>query len=156
MKAARKFKVPELDLTLQDNRQLSTADLLGNWWVLYFYPKDSTPGCTVENRDFSDLLDQFHALGAQVFGASRDSVRSHQNFCTKQSLRVELISDPDETLCKAFDVIREKNMYGKTVLGIERSTFVIDPEGIVRAEWRKLKVKNHAQSVLDTLRELTA
>jgi antioxidant, ahpC/TSA family len=120
--------------------------------VLYFYPKDSTPGCTTEGLDFNARLDEFRALGYTVAGISRDSVKSHQNFCAKQQFRFELLSDADETVCRLFDVIKTKKLYGREYEGIERSTFVLDVAGEIRHEWRKVKVAGHAQQVLDTLR----
>ncbi len=120
--------------------------------VLYFYPKDSTPGCTTEGLDFNARLDEFRALGYTVAGISRDSVKSHQNFCAKQQFRFELLSDADETVCRLFDVIKTKKLYGREYEGIERSTFVLDAAGEIRHEWRKVKVAGHAQQVLDTLR----
>ncbi|HMW18245.1 MAG TPA: peroxiredoxin [Accumulibacter sp.] len=122
--------------------------------VLYFYPKDSTPGCTSEAQDFRDLYDQFDAVGAIVVGVSRDSLKSHENFKAKQQLPFALLSDADETLCQRFGVIKQKKMYGKDVRGIERSTFLIDRDGVLRAEWRGLKVAGHAQQVLETVRGL--
>lgn len=120
--------------------------------VLYFYPKDSTPGCTTEGLDFNARLADFQALGYTVAGISRDSVKSHQNFCAKQQFRFELLSDADETVCRLFDVIKTKKLYGREYEGIERSTFVLDAAGEIRHEWRKVKVAGHAQQVLDTLR----
>ena len=120
--------------------------------VLYFYPKDSTPGCTTEGLDFNARLADFQALGYTVAGISRDSVKSHQNFCAKQQFRFELLSDADETVCRLFGVIKTKKLYGREYEGIERSTFVLDAAGEIRHEWRKVKVANHAQQVLDTLR----
>ena len=119
--------------------------------VVYFYPKDSTPGCTTEGLDFNARLPQFQALGYTVVGISRDSVRSHQNFCSKQGFAFELLSDADETVCKMFDVIKLKKLYGKESLGIERSTFVLNAAGEIEHEWRKVKVAGHAQEVLDAL-----
>jgi peroxiredoxin Q/BCP len=124
--------------------------------VLYFYPKDNTPGCTQEGMDFRDLAGDFKALDADIYGVSRDSLKSHENFKCKYEFPFELITDPDEALCNLFDVIRMKNMYGKQVRGIERSTFLIDREGRLAREWRKVSVKGHAQAVLDALRELEA
>jgi len=121
--------------------------------VVYFYPKDNTAGCTTEGLDFNRLLPEFQALGYTVVGISRDSVKSHQNFCGKQGFRFLLLSDADETVCRLFDVIKEKNMYGKKVFGIERSTFVLDAQGNISREWRKVKAAGHAQAVLDALRE---
>ena len=120
--------------------------------VLYFYPKDSTPGCTTEGLDFNARLDEFRALGYTVAGISRDSVKSHQNFCAKQQFAFALLSDADETVCRLFDVIKTKKLYGREYEGIERSTFVLDAAGEIRHEWRKVKVAGHAQQVLDTLR----
>jgi peroxiredoxin Q/BCP len=122
--------------------------------VLYFYPKDSTPGCTAEAQQFRDLHAAFLAAGCSVLGVSRDSLRSHENFKAKQSLPFELLSDPDELLCRQFDVIRMKKLYGKEVRGIERSTFVIDRDGVLRREWRGIKVPGHAQDVLDFVKTL--
>lgn len=119
--------------------------------VVYFYPKDNTPGCTTEGLDFNARLAQFEKLGYTVVGISRDGVKSHQNFCTKQGFRFELLSDKDETVCKLFDVIKLKKLYGKESLGVERSTFVLNAEGEIMYEWREVKVGGHAQEVLETL-----
>ncbi|MET0289255.1 MAG: peroxiredoxin [Pseudoxanthomonas sp.] len=142
----------ELPLALSGGAATTLAEHAGHWLVLYFYPKDSTPGCTTEGIDFNGLLPQFEQCDARVFGVSRDSVKSHDNFCAKQGFNFPLISDADEKLCAAFDVIKEKNMYGRTVLGIERSTFLISPDARIAAEWRKVKVAGHAQAVLDALK----
>lgn len=142
----------KLPLALSTGETVRLSDYAGRWVVLYFYPKDSTPGCTTEGLEFNALLPKFAKLGADVLGVSRDSVKSHQNFCTKQGFGFALVSDGDEALCKAFDVIGEKNMYGKTVLGIVRSTFLIDPTGKLAAEWRGVKVASHAQAVFDALK----
>lgn len=141
-----------LPLALSDGGTTTLSAHAGEWLVLYFYPKDSTPGCTTEGLEFNALLPKFAKLGTGVFGVSRDSVKSHQNFCTKQGFDFRLVSDGDEALCRAFDVIHEKNMYGRKVLGIVRSTFLIDPKGRLAAEWRGVKVPGHAQAVLDTLK----
>ena len=119
--------------------------------VVYFYPKDNTQGCTTEGLDFNARLAQFEKLGYTVVGISRDGAKSHQNFCTKQGFRFELLSDKDETVCKLFDVIKLKKLYGKESLGVERSTFVLNAEGEIMYEWRKVKVGGHAQEVLETL-----
>ena len=145
-------KVPDLPLHLSGGGESTISNHAGRWLVLYFYPKDSTPGCTIEGLDFNGLLPKFRRLGADVVGVSRDSLKSHQNFCTKQGFKFELASDSDETLCDAFGVIKEKNMYGRKVLGIERSTFLIDPDGVIRQSWRPVKVAGHAQAVLDALK----
>lgn len=142
----------ELPLALSGGATTTLAAQAGHWLVLYFYPKDSTPGCTTEGINFNALLPQFKRAGAVVFGVSRDSVRSHDNFCAKQGFGFPLVSDADEALCTAFDVIRMKNMYGKQVRGIERSTFLVSPDGTLVQAWRKVKVAGHAQAVLDALK----
>lgn len=149
-------KVPDLAITLAKAGDGRLSDFRGQWLVLYFYPKDHTPGCTTEGLDFNRLLPKFRKLGATILGVSRDSAKTHQNFCEKQGFKFDLISDADERLCKAFDVIREKNMYGRKVLGIERSTFLIDPDGRIALEWRKVKVKEHAEAVLAALKDAQA
>jgi peroxiredoxin Q/BCP len=141
-----------LPLALSSGATARLSDYAGKWLVLYFYPKDSTPGCTTEGIDFNALLPKFHKLGADVLGVSRDSLRSHQNFCAKQGFRFELVSDADEKLCNAFGVIKPKKLYGREYVGIERSTFLIDPTGRVVEAWRPVKVPGHAEAVLDTLR----
>ena len=134
--------------------QGSLKDYLGDWVVLYFYPKDSTPGCTQEGRDFRDMYPSFEALGAKIFGISRDNLKSHENFKQKENFPFDLISDSTEELCRTFDVIKEKNMYGKKVMGIERSTFIINPKGDIAYVWRGVKVPMHVQAVLEKLKEL--
>lgn len=124
------------------------GDYNGNWLVLYFYPKDATPGCTTEGQDFRDKYNNFKACSAEIFGISRDSLTSHEKFKAKLSFPFELISDTDEALCNLFDVIKMKNMYGKQVRGIERSTFIINPESKCVQEWRKVKVPGHVDEVL--------
>jgi thioredoxin-dependent peroxiredoxin len=141
-----------LPLALSNGATTRLFDYTGKWLVLYFYPKDSTPGCTTEGIDFNALLPKFRKLGAEVLGVSRDSLKSHQNFCSKQGFRFELVSDPDEKLCKAFDVIKPKKLYGREYVGIERSTFLIDPAGRVAEAWRPVKVPGHAQAVFDALK----
>lgn len=142
----------DLPLALSGGETTTLGALAGQWLVLYFYPKDSTPGCTTEGIDFNALLPQFTQAGARVFGASRDSVKSHDNFCAKQGFAFPLISDGDEALCTAFDVIKLKNMYGKQVRGIERSTFLISPDSRIVQAWRKVKVAGHADTVLEALK----
>nr|WP_298122718.1 peroxiredoxin [uncultured Pseudoxanthomonas sp.] len=142
----------KLPLALSGGETTTLADYAGHWLVLYFYPKDSTPGCTTEGLDFNALLPKFKKLGATVLGVSRDSVKSHDNFCAKQGFKFPLVSDADEALCKAFDVIHEKNMYGRKVLGVVRSTFLISPDGRIAQEWRGVKVPGHADAVLDALK----
>lgn len=130
------------------------SDYKGKNVVLYFYPKDNTSGCTREGQDFRDNIAKFRRNKTVVVGVSRDSLASHEKFREKQEFPFELISDKDETLCKLFDVIREKNMYGKKVMGVERSTFLIDGNGKLRREWRKVKVDGHVDEVLEAVREL--
>lgn len=149
--------VPGFKFNATNNLQsVSLSDFAGKWVVLYFYPKDSTPGCTIEGRDFRDAHQELLALNALVFGISRDSLKSHDNFKCKYEFPFELISDPDEELCQLFDVIRMKSMYGKQMRGIERSTFLIDPEGILRHEWRRVKVVGHVDDIKETLKSLQA
>jgi peroxiredoxin Q/BCP len=142
----------KLPLALSGGESVKLSDYAGQWLVLYFYPKDSTPGCTTEGIDFNALLPKFRKLNASVLGVSRDSVKSHDNFCAKQGFRFPLVSDADEALCKAFDVIHEKNMYGRKVLGVVRSTFLISPDSRIVQEWRGVKVAGHADAVLDALK----
>ena len=143
--------LPEFEAIATGDVKVTNTSHNGQALVLYFYPKDNTPGCTTEGHDFNARLAQFEALGYTVAGISRDSVKSHQNFCAKQGFQFELLSDKDETVCKLFDVIKLKKLYGKESLGIERSTFVLDKNGEIAHEWRKVKVAGHAQEVLVTL-----
>ena len=153
MSTALNAPIPSFDaLTATSGTTVSSETLKGQFSVLYFYPKDSTPGCTTESQDFTRLFDEFQALNCQIFGVSRDSVKSHENFKAKHDMPFELISDPDENLCTVFDVMKLKNMYGKQVRGVERSTFLIDPDGVLTAEWRKVSVPEHAEAVLETLK----
>jgi len=135
--------------------EINLAQLDAEWLVIYFYPKDSTPGCTTQAVGFSCLKDQFDALNTTILGVSRDSVKAHQNFTEKQNLTINLISDKEEILCKHFDVIKEKNMYGKKVMGIERSTFIFHNGKLVK-EYRKVKAAGHAEQVLEDLKALQA
>ena len=144
----------KLPLALSGGGAATLADYAGQWLVLYFYPKDSTPGCTTEGIDFNALLPKFRKANAGVLGVSRDSVKSHDNFCAKQGFKFPLVSDGDEKLCDACGVIGEKNMYGKKVLGVIRSTFLISPDGRLAHEWRGVKVAGHAEAVLETLKAL--
>lgn len=146
--------ITAFNLAAHPTGELSNTDLLGRWCVLYFYPKDNTPGCTQESVEFQANLAAFQALNAYIVGVSRDSIKSHSNFSTKFELAFPLISDVDERLCQQFDVLKEKMNYGRKYIGIERSTFLIDPQGILRAEWRKVSVKGHVETVLTTLSEL--
>ena len=145
-------KIPSFSTILDDGSELKSKDFNGKYIIIYFYPKDSTPGCTKEGEDFRDLHKEFIKRNAQIYGVSRDSIASHQKFKAKYKFPFHLISDEDESLCKIFDVIKEKNMYGRKYMGIERSTFLINDKGQLLSEWRKVKVKGHAQEVLDTLR----
>ncbi|KTD22728.1 bacterioferritin comigratory protein [Legionella lansingensis] len=147
-------KVSSLQFAATNNLEASVEDYRGKWLILYFYPKDSTPGCTTEGQDFRDAYPQLKALNAEVFGISRDSLKSHDNFKCKEQFPFELISDKDETLCQQFDVIKMKSMYGKQVRGIERSTFLIDPQGVLRHEWRKVDVRSHVAEVIEKLKSL--
>jgi len=146
--------MPEFSLPATGGQTISLSELRGRKVVIYFYPKDNTPGCTNETKDFGALHGDFAAAGCAVFGISRDSLKSHENFKAKLELPFELISDPDEAACEAFGVMKMKNMYGKQVRGIERSTFVIDTEGRIRKEWRGVKAPGHAQEVLDFIKTL--
>ena len=134
--------------------EITLSSLRGKKVVLYFYPKDNTPGCTTEGLQFRDLYPKFKKAGAEILGVSRDSLKSHENFKAKMNFPFELLSDPDEAVCLMFDVMKMKNMYGKQVRGIERSTFLIDGEGRVVREWRGLKVPGHAQQVLEAAQAL--
>lgn len=146
--------IPDFVAQATRDKTIRLADLKGRYLVLYFYPKDNTPGCTQEGQDFRDLSPEFQRLNAQILGVSRDSVKSHEGFKCKHEFPFELVSDADEKLCRLFGVIKMKNLYGKQVQGIERSTFLIDQEGRLAREWRKVSVKGHAQEVLEALREL--
>ena len=150
---------PALNRVVADFKCAATGDhavqlrsLRGKKVVLYFYPKDATPGCTTEAQDFRDLYPKFRRQNAVVYGVSRDSIRVHEKFKQKQKFPFDLLSDPDEKLCRQFDVIREKTLYGRKFMGVERSTFLIDEKGRLREEWRKVKVKAHAAAVLDAVK----
>ena len=145
-------RVENFTLPATGDQELSLSDFSGRNLIIYFYPKDNTSGCIREGQDFRDLYAQFTAAGADILGVSRDSVKSHENFRSKQEFPFHLLSDSEETLCKQFDVIHEKNMYGRKYMGLVRSTFLIDAEGILRQEWRKVRVADHAQAVLDALK----
>ena len=147
-------KVPDFRLPATGDQEIRLADLKGSQVVLYFYPKDSTPGCTLEGQDFRDQHGKFKRQNTVILGVSRDSLTSHAKFKDKQNFPFELLSDSEEKLCRLFDVIKEKNMYGKKVMGIERSTFLIDAAGVLRAEWRKVKVAGHVDEVLAAVKAL--
>jgi thioredoxin-dependent peroxiredoxin len=147
---------PIADLPFVTNQQTSGhfSQLLGKHLILYFYPKDSTPGCTQESKNFRDLFQQFQTLNTNIIGISRDSLKSHDKFICKYELPFELISDADEALCQYFDVLKEKSFLGKKYIGIERSTFLIDAQGILRQEWRNVKVSGHVEEVLQAVKLL--
>jgi peroxiredoxin Q/BCP len=148
--------IPDIELPATGEKSVKLSDYRGKNLVLYFYPKASTPGCTQEGQDFRDAADAFAAADTQILGASRDGIKAQENFKAKQSFPFDLLSDKDETLCKAFDVIKMKKMYGKESLGVERSTFLIDAEGVLREEWRGVKVKDHVAAVLAAAQRLNA
>jgi peroxiredoxin Q/BCP len=141
-------KAPDFTLPATGDQKIKLSALRGRPGVLYFYPKDSTPGCTLEGQDFRDRHADFAKHDSVILGVSRDSLRSHENFKAKQAFPFELLADTEETVCQRYDVIKEKNMYGRKVLGVERSTFLIDAEGKLVREWRKVKVKGHVDEVL--------
>ncbi len=149
-----KSKAPNFLGLVGENKEIALSDFAGKYLVIYFYPKDKTSGCTVESQDFRDLKSDFQKLNCEIVGVSRDSLKSHASFIEKESLNFDLISDPDETMCNAYDVMKEKSMYGRKYMGIERSTFLIGPDGALIKEWRKVKVPGHANEVLDTLAAL--
>ncbi|MGZ8270054.1 MAG: peroxiredoxin [Methylophilus sp.] len=146
--------VTDFELPATSGKTIKISDFLGKNLVIYFYPKDSTPGCTTQGMQFRDAYDEFQALDTEIFGISRDSIKSHENFKAKFTFPFELLSDADEVACGIFDVIKMKNMYGKQVRGIERSTFVINKEGALVREWRKVKVDGHVQEVLEFIKTL--
>ena len=147
-------KVANFTVPATGDQNLSLSDFKGKNLVIYFYPKDSTPGCTLEGQNFRDLYAGFGKANTEILGVSRDSIKRHENFKAKQEFPFELLSDENEALCKQFDVIHEKNMYGRKVMGIVRSTFLIDGEGVLRAVWRKVRVKGHADEVLEAAQSL--
>ncbi|BCG65004.1 MAG: peroxiredoxin Q/BCP [Methyloprofundus sp.] len=146
--------VPDFEAMSTGDKTIKLSDYKGQYVLLYFYPRDNTPGCTTEGKNFRDNIAQFEQLNTVILGASRDSVRVHEGFKSKQEFPFDLLSDKEETLCNLFDVIKMKKLYGKESLGIERSTFLIDPNGILIHEWRKVKVKIHLDEVLEVLNQL--
>jgi peroxiredoxin Q/BCP len=146
--------VPDTKLQATAGKTFRLHDLKGKFAVLYFYPKDDTPGCTLEGQDFRDRDGEFKQLKTAVYGVSRDSLASHEKFKAKFKFPFELISDEDETLCKIFDVIREKSLYGKKYLGVDRSTFILDQDGVLHREFRGVKVKGHVDDVIEEIRKL--
>lgn len=147
-------KVKNFTLSATSEKSIKLTEFKGSNVVLYFYPKDNTPGCTKESESFRDNIKKFTKLNTVIIGVSRDSIKSHENFKSKYDLPFELLSDNEEKLCQQFDVIKEKNMYGKKVMGIERSTFLIDDKGVLRQEWRKVKVNGHVEEVLQAVKDL--
>jgi len=146
--------VPSFSANATSEKTITNESFTGKNTIIYFYPKDNTPGCTTEGQEFRDSIKQFEESNTTIIGVSRDSMRTHENFKAKHEFPFELISDPDETFCKLFDVIKLKKLYGKEYMGIERSTFLIDSEGVLRKEWRKVKVKGHVSEVLDICQSL--
>ncbi len=146
--------VPEFSAAMTGDQTFQLSDYKGKKIVLYFYPKDNTPGCTTEGIQFREMYPQFQQANTEIFGVSRDSIRSHEGFKAKLEMPFQLISDPDETLCAMFDVMKMKNMYGKKVRGIERSTFIIDESGKLVKEWRGVKVPGHIDEVLEFVKAL--
>ena len=155
MAVALNEPVADFQAQATGGQTVSLSELKGRQVVVYFYPKDSTPGCTTQGQDFRDLLEQFKAADTEVFGVSRDGLKSHENFKAKQGFTFELISDKDEALCQLFDVIKLKKLYGKEYLGVDRSPFLIDRDGVLRQEWRGVKVPGHVQSVLEAAQALS-
>ena len=146
--------IADFNLTATSDKTINLDSLKGKKSVIYFYPKDSTPGCTTEGNDFGAHYQAFQDANTEIYGVSRDGIRSHQNFKAKQGFPFELISDPDEELCKIFDVIKLKKMYGSEYLGVERSTFLLNENAELVKEWRKVKVKGHAEDVLQAAQEV--
>lgn len=146
--------IPDFELPSTGGKSFKLSDYRGKTLIIYFYPKDATPGCTAQGQQFRDAYAELRTAGAEIFGISRDSLKSHENFKAKFSFPFELLSDADEIACGLFDVIKQKNMYGKQVRGIERSTFVIDADGVLVREWRKVKVDGHVAEVLSFVQSL--
>ncbi len=146
-----KTKAPSFLGLIDENKYLSLEDFAGKYLVIYFYPKDKTSGCTIESQDFRDYLKKFKLKNCAIIGVSRDSIKSHKSFIEKESLNFPLISDPNEEMCNAYAVMKEKSMYGRKYMGIERSTFLIDPEGSIIREWRGVKVPGHVEEVYRAL-----
>ena len=154
VKAKLGKKVPDFSVTATNEAEFNLNQNIGKNIVIYFYPKDNTPGCTKEGEDFRDQHEAFSSNNAIIVGVSRDSVKSHDKFICKFNFPFDLIADEDETVCQLFDVIKQKNMYGRKYMGIERSTFLIDSNGALINEWRKVKVKGHVEEVLDALNNI--
>lgn len=146
--------VPEFELPSTGSKTFKLSEHLGKTLIIYFYPKDSTPGCTSQGQQFRDTYQEFQAIGAEIFGISRDAMKSHENFKAKFTFPFDLLSDAEETVCNIFGVMKMKNMYGKQVRGVERSTFIIDKKGVLIHEWRGVKVDGHAKEVLNFIQSL--
>jgi len=144
-------KCPAFKAEATNSQIISNSSFIGKNFVIYFYPKDSTPGCTSEGQEFRDNFELFKKMNTEILGVSRESIKSHENFKSKQNFPFELLSDPDEKVCKAFDVMKLKSMYGREYIGVDRSTFIIDISGKIKAEWRNVKVKGHVQEVLEKM-----
>ena len=142
-----KSKAPSFLALVDENKELSLDNFQGSYLVIYFYPKDKTSGCTIESQDFRDYKNKFSKKNCKIVGVSRDSIKSHKSFIEKESLNFPLLSDPDETMCNAYGVMKEKSMYGRKYMGIERSTFLISPDGSLIKEWRGVKVPGHVEEV---------
>jgi peroxiredoxin Q/BCP len=147
-------KINKFKASATSEKEIDSQELMGKNYIIYFYPKDNTPGCTQEGEDFRDLYKEFKKIKTEIYGVSRESLKSHEGFKEKFNYPFELISDPDESLCKLFDVMKEKSMYGRKYMGIERSTFLINKEGKLSAEWRKVKVPGHAEEVLEAAKKI--
>jgi len=145
---------PKLELHATSDQLINLSKINNKNIVVYFYPKDSTPGCTTEGQNFRDAIEEFESMNTVIFGVSRESIKSHERFKEKQSFPFELISDPDEKLCNAFDVFKLKKLYGREYMGIERSTFLFNHKGKLVNEWRKIRVKGHVDLVLEAIKEL--
>jgi thioredoxin-dependent peroxiredoxin len=147
--------IPDFELPATGGQRFASAAFKGHPYIIYFYPKDDTPGCTIEGAAFRDLHKEFTNAGYMIFGVSRDSLKSHEKFKAKMSFPFDLLADENETVCKLFNVIKEKNMYGKKVMGIERSTFIMDRRGAIAQEWRGVKVDGHAEEVLAAAKSMS-
>lgn len=147
-------KINKFKASATSEKEIDSQELMGKNYIIYFYPKDNTPGCTQEGENFRDLYKEFKKIKTEIYGVSRESLKSHEGFKEKFNYPFELISDPDESLCKLFDVMKEKSMYGRKYMGIERSTFLINKEGKLSAEWRKVKVPGHAEEVLEAAKKI--
>ena len=149
-----KSKAPSFLALVDENKELSLDNFQGSYLIIYFYPKDKTSGCTIESQDFRDYKNKFSKKNCKIIGVSRDSIKSHKSFTEKESLNFPLLSDPDETMCNAYGVMKEKSMYGRKYMGIQRTTFLSNNSGIIKNIWEKVKVPGHAEKVLKAVKEL--